>query len=184
MVSSRPQCLVMCCWLFGGALVPAFGVPADEPFDDYLRRSANPNSLGLREDGRFYPYASPVGRRIGFRQEVTDKKLFRDGWSEKEALESFNRQIAQVENAWRQKLPAQYGRNFDDLPTESKELLVDFGLSEGVDNVKPEFVKAALDLDWKRLLDPDIYVRYELAWPNTERNKAYYDRWSAKVVAK
>jgi hypothetical protein len=51
-----------------------------------------------------------------------------------------------------------------------------------VDKVKPEFIKAALDLDWQRLLDPDIYVRYEVAWPHTERNKPFYERWSGKVT--
>jgi hypothetical protein len=157
---------------------------AQEPFEEYLRRSANPELLGLRDDGRYYPYASPVGRRIGYRQEVAEKRLYRDGWSKAEALESFNRQIVQVENAWREKLSMDFGRKFDELPKESRELLVDFGVSEGIDNVKPEFIKAALDLDWKRLLDPNIYVRYELAWPHTERNKAYYDRWSGKVLAK
>ena len=154
---------------------------AEESFADYLRRSANPYNLGLREDGRFYPYASPVGRRIGFRQEVTEKQLFRDGWSEKEALESFNRKIALVESEWREKLPAEYGRNFDELPVESRELFVDFGLSEGVDEVRPDFVKAALELDWKRMLDHDVYVRYEKVWPHTERNKPFYERWSGKV---
>lgn len=178
-----PKTLVAFLVLFWSLLLFTGVALAEEPFNDYLRRSANPNNLGLREDGRFYPYASPVGRRIGFRQEVTDKKLYRDGWSKEEALENFNRQIAQVENAWREKLSAEYGRSFDELPAESRELLVDFGVSEGIDKVKPEFIQAALDLDWKRLLDPNIYVRYELAWPNTERNKAYYDRWSGKVVA-
>ena len=182
MVPSRRQCLVMGCWLFAVALVPACAAPADESFDVYLRRMANPDNLGLREDGRFYPYASPVGRRIGYRQEVIDKKLFRDGWSGEEALESFSRQIALVENEWRQILPVKYGKNFDKLPVESRELLVDFGISEGVDKVKPEFIKAALDLDWQRLLDPDIYVRYEVAWPHTERNKPFYERWSGKVT--
>jgi len=181
-VPSRRQFLVICCCWFTGVLVPAFGAPADEPFDAYLRRAANPDNLGLREDGRFYPYASPVGRRIGYRQEVADKNLYRDGWSREEAQASFSRQIEQVESEWRQKLPANYGKNFDELPAESRELLVDFGLSEGVDKVKPDFIKAALDLDWKSLLDPNIYVRYEVVWPHTERNKPFYDRWSGKVV--
>jgi hypothetical protein len=154
----------------------------EEPFQDYLKRSANPDELGLREDGRFYPYASPVGRRIGYRQEVSEKNLYRDGWSKDEAQASFSRQIEQVESEWRQILPAKYGKNFDDLPVESRELLVDFGISEGVDKVKPEFIKAALDLDWKRLLDPNIYVRYEAVWPHTERNKPFYERWSGKVA--
>lgn len=150
----------------------------------YLQRAANPDKLGLREDGRFYPYASPVGRRIGYRQGVADKKLFRDGWSQDEALKAFERQIAGIENEWRKRLPAEFGKKFDELPVESRELLVDFGLSEGVEKVKPDFIRAAMALDWKRILDPRLYVRYEVAWPHTERNKPFYERWSRKAVAK
>lgn len=171
------------CLLFLSASV--FSSPAeDEAFLVYLQRAANPDNLGLRADGRFYPYSAPVGRRIGYRQLVTDKKLFRDGWSKKEAEAAFARQVSEVEAGWRQRLQSEFGRSFDELTVPSQEILVDFGVSEGVGNVKPEFVKAAMDLDWKRILDPALYARYETAWPHTERNKAFYDRWSKKVVSR
>ncbi len=157
---------------------------ADEAFDAYLKRSANPANLGLREDGRFYPYASPVGRRIGYRQMVTNKKLFRDGWSEEEARQAFALQIAEVESQWAKRLEVQFSRKFDELPVESREILVDFGVSEGVKQVSPEFVQVAIDLDWERILLPEFYARHEAVWPNTERNQAFYQRWAGKAVAK
>jgi hypothetical protein len=178
---SRHLLLAVCCWLLSS--VPA--LPADaaaEPFIDYLQRAANPDNLGLRADGRFYPYSSPAGRRIGYRQIVADKKLFRDGLSQEEAQQALLRQIAEVENEWREKLSSEFKRNFDELPTESREILVDFGVSEGVAKVKPELIHAALELDWKSLLDPSVYVRYEASWPLTERNKPFYERWSGKGV--
>jgi hypothetical protein len=172
--------LAGCCWLLSSASALAADAADGPPFVAYLQMAANPNNLGLREDGRFYPYSSPVGRRIGFRQVVTDKKLFRDGWSQEEAMESFTRQIAEVENEWRKRVSAEFKRDFDELPVESREILVDFGLSEGVEKVKAELIRAAIGLDWKRILDPGIYVRYEVAWPHTERNKPFYERWSGK----
>jgi hypothetical protein len=179
MVPPRQLLLAGCCWL----LSTVAALPADaaaEPFIDYLQRAANPDNLGLRADGRFYPYASPDGRRIGYRQIVADKKLFRDGWSQEEARQGLLRQIAEVENDWRKRLSSEFKRNFDELPMESREILVDFGVSEGVAKVKPELIRAALELDWKHILDPAVYVRYEAVWPLTERNKPFYERWSGK----
>jgi hypothetical protein len=93
-VPSRRQCLVMGCWLFAGALVPAGGDPADVPFDVCLRKMANPKNLGLCEGGRFYSYASAVGQRIGYGQGVAGRILCRDGRSRGVALASFGRPIA------------------------------------------------------------------------------------------
>jgi hypothetical protein len=169
------------CWLLSFAPIFAADAAA-EPFIAYLQRAANPDNLGFRADGRFYPYASPAGRRIGYRQVVTDKKLFRDGLSQEEARQALLRQIAEVENEWREKLSSEFKRNFDELPTESREILVDFGVSEGVAKVKPDLIRAALELDWKRILDPAVYVRYESSWPLTERNKPFYERWVGKGV--
>ena len=43
--------------------------------------------------------------------------------------------------------------------------------------LKPEFVAAVVRLDWKRILNPDFYARYEADWPDSVRNKAFYERW-------
>lgn len=174
---SRYLILAGGCWLLSSASVLAADAAA-EPFIDYLQRAANPDNLGLRADGRFYPYASPAGRRIGYRQVVPDKALYRTGWTQEEARQALARQVAEVETEWRQRLSSEFERNFDELPAESREILVDFGVSEGVEKVKAELIRATLVLDWNRILDPSIYVRYESSWPLSERNKPFYERWS------
>src|SRR5205823_9538382 len=53
--------------------------PLSDDFLAYLQRAANAHNFGLRADGRFYPYSTPQGRRIAWRQPVWDKSLFARG---------------------------------------------------------------------------------------------------------
>ena len=67
------------------------------------------------------------------------------------------------------------------MPREAREILTDFGYTEGVEKLKPEFIQLVVKLDWKRMLKPEHYVRYEADWPDSVRNKAFYGRWSQRV---
>ena len=64
---------------------------ASDPFaitDDfvaYLKQETNPHDFGLRPDGRFYPYSTPRGRRIGYYFTVWDKALYAQGCTKQEA---------------------------------------------------------------------------------------------------
>ncbi len=159
------------------AAQPPGSVPLTDDFVDYLKAAANPDNHGLRADGRFYPYSSPQGRRIGYRQPIADKKLYREGWSAADAERALREQLQAVAAELRVRLRGELSREFDGLPRASREILLDFGLTEGVARLQPEFVAAVVRLDWNRILDPDFYARYEADWPDSVRNKAFYERW-------
>jgi hypothetical protein len=155
----------------------AAGDALRDGFVDYIKAAANPDNHGLRADGRFYPYSAPQGRRIGYRQPIADKKLYRDGWSAADAERALREQLQAVAAEWRVLLRGELNQDFDRLPRASREILLDFGLTEGAARLKPEFVAAVVRLDWQRILSPDFYARYEADWPDSVRNKAFYERW-------
>ena len=62
-----------------------------DDFVKYLQRAANPHDFGLRSDDRFYPYSTPQGRRIAWRQPVWDKALFARGCTPQEAEQQLAR---------------------------------------------------------------------------------------------
>ena len=74
----------------------AAGDALRDGFVDYIKAAANPDNHGLRADGRFYPYSSPQGRRIGYRQPIADKKLYREGWSAADAERALREQLQAV----------------------------------------------------------------------------------------
>lgn len=155
----------------------AAGDPLRDGLVAYIKAAANPDNHGLRADGRFYPYSSPQGRRIGYRQPIADKKLYGEGWSAADAERALREQLQAVAAEWRVRLRGELNQDFDGLPRASREILLDFGLTEGVAGLQPQFVAAVVRLDWKQILDPDFYVRYEADWPDSIRNKAFYERW-------
>ena len=155
----------------------AAGDALRDGFVDYIKAAANPDNHGLRADGRFYPYSAPQGRRIGYRQPIADKKLYRDGWSAADAERALREQLQAVATEWRVLLRGELNQDFDGLPKASREILLDFGLTEGVASLQPEFVAAVVRLDWQRIRSPDFYARYEVDWPDSIRNKAFYERW-------
>jgi hypothetical protein len=150
-------------------------------FVEYIKQAANPDRHGLRKDGRFYPYSSPQGRRIGYRQPVSDKKMYRDGWAVADADRALRERLKAVEAELREWLGRERNRDWSQLPAESREILLDFAFTESVGKLKPDFVDAVLRLDWKRILVPGLYARYEADWPDSVRNKAFYERWKAKL---
>jgi hypothetical protein len=56
-----------------------------DEFIAYLQHAANGDNFGFRADGRFYPYSTPQGRRIAWRQPVWDKRFFAEGCTREEA---------------------------------------------------------------------------------------------------
>lgn len=148
-----------------------------DEFVEHIKAAANPELHGVREDGRFYPYSSPQGRRIGYRLEVADKSLRAKGWSTAEADQALRDALASATNDLRERMRQEFKCNFDQLPQASREILIDFGFTEGVGAVRAEFIKAVLELNWRRILKPQFYVRYEADWPDSVRNKAFYERW-------
>jgi hypothetical protein len=154
-------------------------LPISAEFIEYIKAAANPTKHGQGKDGRFYPYSTPQGYRIGYRQAVPDKALHMRGWSAEEADAALVQQLQSVKSELRQRLQ-QNGKNLDLIQPASREILLDYGFTEGVTKLKPEWIQAVTQLEWERILNPDFYVRYDADWPDSVRNKAFFERWEKK----
>ena len=154
--------------------------PFTDAFVEYMKTTANPSRHGLRGDGRFYPYSAPEGRRIGYRQCISDKQFYVAGWSEADAGKALREELKSVETELRERLRQDLNRKFDELPRASLEILLDFGFTEGVGALKADFLRTVVQLDWNRILNPDFYARYEADWPDSVRNLAFYERWNSE----
>ncbi|MCX7008595.1 MAG: hypothetical protein NTY53_15310 [Kiritimatiellaeota bacterium] len=172
--------------LFVAALLAASCCAAEpfaitDEFVAYIQQGANPLAFGLGKDGRFKPYSTSVGRRIGWRQPVADKQWFAKGLAKADAEKLLHADLdrALVEA---RKLVAE--QKFDALPRAAQEMLVDFVHSEGATNVSPAFTAAVLAGDWPKLIKQHLYVRWLGPSPDNFRNKAFADRWiySEKLI--
>ena len=101
------------------------------------------------------------------------------GWSAEEADAALVQQLKSVESELRQRLLKE-GVNFDQTQPACREILLDYGFTEGVAKLKPEWIQAVTQLDWVRILNLDFYVRYDADWPDSIRNKAFFERWGKK----
>jgi hypothetical protein len=151
-----------------------------DSFIAYIKSATNPDLVGLRTDGRFYPYSPPGGRRIAYRQAVPDKSLYLQGWSPEEAEAQLRRDLEATVVKLRPVVQQKTGQSFDGLAADSQEILLDFGYSEGVDRLSNQLIRAAVAQDWASLLNPAVYSRNEADWPDIYRNKAYWLRWESK----
>jgi hypothetical protein len=164
-----------------GTAVPqgeAVSFAVSDDFLAYLQRAANGNGFGLRADGRFYPYSTPQGRRIAWRQPVWDKALFAQGCTREEAEAhlrgELDRAHADIIAALAHRKPA---ADFVALDGRQQETLLDFTLSEGAAGLKPQFMDAVLARDWDRLVNGHLYVRYAGHAPDHPRNREFAARW-------
>ena len=147
----------------------------------YFKGAYNPphHNLGLR-DGRYFPYQTPFGgRRIGYRSVVRDKALYRTGLTKEEAEALLRDDLNRLEGELRAHVKAKYPDNaFDQLPRESREILLDFAYSEGsTADVKDEVYRAVIERDWQRFIHDMIYVRSKNGSPDNTLNRAFADRW-------
>ena len=145
----------------------------------YLQQAANPHDFGLHSDGRFYPYSTPQGRRIAWRQPVWDKGLFARGCTRQEAERQFR---ADLQRTLDELTAALSGRtppvDLRQLDRRQQETLLDLAHTEGVSGLRPGFVSAVLDRDWDRVIHQHLYVRYAGPAPDHVRNKAFLERWA------
>jgi hypothetical protein len=165
---------------------PAVAKPAhvrltefSEDFVSYLQSAANGSDFGLREDGRFHPYSTPLGRRIAWRQPVWDKALFARGCTREEAAvelrASLSRTLADLKA-----MLSKRGADFDKLDPRQQETLLDLACSETVGGLRESFVAAVLARDWPRLVSEHLYIRYQGHAPDHARNKAFAKRWNVE----
>ncbi|XHR27146.1 MAG: hypothetical protein ACFUZC_14465 [Chthoniobacteraceae bacterium] len=173
--------------------LPAASAPAASPapqpsadpgefsrdFIGYIQAAANGNHFGLRADGRFYPYSTPQGRRIGARQLVWDNALFGKGCTPEEAEEHLKADLNRAQAELTRALAARSQPvAFANLDRRQQETLLDFAYSETAANISPALVSAVLARDWARMVNEHLYVRYAGHAPDHPRNKAFAQRWS------
>ncbi len=147
-------------------------ITMSDDFVAYIQRAANGDNFGLRADGRFYPYSTPQGQRIGWRQPVWDKALFAKGCTKAEAEQRLRADLERTLSALRESHPG--------LDQRQEETLLDFAYTEGIGNLKPEFVAAVLVRDWERIVKEHLHVRYAGHAPDHSRNKAFAARWNIR----
>jgi len=157
---------------------PPAGLVTDD-FVAYLQAAANGSEFGLHADGRFYPYSTALGRRIGWRQLLWDDSLFASGCSRETAEQQLRielrRTLGDLKGALAARQPAV---DFARLDQRQQETFLDFAHSGGVRGLREEFVSAVLAGDWPRLAKEHLYVRYAGHVPDHPRNKAFAQRWS------
>lgn len=149
-----------------------------DDFVAYMKSVLNPFDFGLREDGRFYPYSTRYGRRIGYGRAVEDRGLFARGETKMEAEAKLRAGLQALEPP----LAAQVARRHPEtawaaLPRTAREILLDHAYTEGVDRLPDELVTAVVRGDWQTMLDRHLYVRAPDGWPDYVKNAAFGRRW-------
>lgn len=149
----------------------------DAGFLDYLKVAANPKRLGFN-NGRFFPYSTPQGRRIAFGLSVWNKGLFSEGCTEAEANAQLLAELYRSESELRAMLAKRSPAvAFASLTSQQREVLLDFVYTEGVKNLREDFLTVVLAGDWPRIFHDHSYVRYYGTAPDHSRNKAFAGRF-------
>jgi len=147
-------------------------------FVQYIKKATNPHEFGLRADGKFYPYSTRYGRRIGYRQAVTDKGMYQEGWSRTDAEARLREDLQKTLKQLKEYVDQHYPETpYDSLSFQSQHILLDFAYSQGVERVSSEFYQIVIVQDWNRLIRTHLYVRMTDGWPDQIQNKAFADRW-------
>jgi hypothetical protein len=158
--------------------------PADfhvtDDFIAYLKTAANPLQLGLR-NGRYYPYSTPLGRRIAWGLAVWDKAFFAEGCTPAEAEWQLRAVFAKAEEDWKRVLSErQPVVEVARLDQRQQETLLDFAHTQGAADIPPPLLAAVLAADWPRLARDHLYIRYNGPAPDHTRNKAFAARWNIR----
>ena len=150
--------------------------PLSDDFVEYFKKAANPDNYGLR-DGRYYPYSTPLGRRIAWRQQIWDKALYADGCTPQEAEVHLRADLARSQEYIKTLLasrapPIDYAK----LDQRQRETLLDLACTEGT--LRPEITDAVIAQNWDDFAKNVLYARYAGHAPDHVRNKAFAQRWN------
>lgn len=172
--------LLVCCALL--ACLAATSVRAEsfaltDEFVGYMKAVTNPHHFG-RRDGRFFPYSTRYGRRIGYARPIADKTLYRVGETPAEAEAQLRAGLLATASELTTWLAREFpDRAFAALTRTQQELLVDHAYTESVPAMNRTFCNAVLQADWNQLIDECLYVRGLGHWPDTSRNYAFGRRY-------
>ena len=177
----KRMCLLIAGWAIytNTTVFSAESLSIADDFIAYMKETTNPHEFGLNPDGRFYPYSSPRGRRIGYDRSVTDKELYRRGCTKAEAERQLRLETEKALGELTRYMAGAYpARPFNQLSRKSQEILLDFAVSEGARNIPASFYETVINEDWRQLFDNFMYIRWiEKGWPDTTKNKAFANRW-------
>lgn len=158
---------------FGAVTLRADPFELTDDFVAHMKASTNPHEFGLR-DGRYYPYSTPYGRRIGYARPITDKALYRRGETPAEAEQHLRAGLATTARELESWLAQHHPEHaFATLTRTQQELLLGHAFTESLAGLSPAFVEAVLRADWDALLDGHLYVRSLGSWPDQIKNKAF-----------
>lgn len=150
----------------------------DNGFISYIMKRCNPDNWGLEGD-RFYPYSSPRGRLIGYQQKITDKTVYDVGWAKEDAIKQLVSTCKKIHKDQKKYVDKNYSETpYNSLSAKSQEILLDFALTNGIENLSDEFYKTVIAQDWQKFFDSNMYIRWvEKGWTDKIVNKAFADRW-------
>jgi hypothetical protein len=148
----------------------------DAGFIKYLRQSANPTSLGFR-DGRYYPYSSPKGRRIGPDLVVWNKAHFAIGCTDGDIERQLVAKVYHADRTLRSLIAERTpDLSVEHLTTQQWEMLLDFAVSQWPDPINDDLLNAVLAGDWTAVFRNHLYIRYNGPAPDHARNLAFVKR--------
>ncbi len=152
--------------------------PLSDEFVAYIQKAANPDNYGLRK-GRYYPYSTPQGRRIGWKQAVWTKDLYANGCTPQEAEQHLRSDLARAQDYVIKLLAARSPAvEYSKLDRRQQETLLDLAYTEG--KLSPEIVETVVAGNWDRFVSEVLYARYGGHAPDHVRNKAFFVRWDIK----
>ena len=168
---------IMCipCWI---VTAEEAGFTITDDFVHYIQSATNPDGFGLSKDGRFKPYSTPMGRRIGYRQCIWDESLYDVGCTKQEAekrlRDDLQRTIIDLKAFLTTNVPS---CTWVCIAPDYQEILVDLTSSEGVSGLKPAVITAAVKGDGRQLIDGMLYIRKFGSTLDNLRNRAFAQRW-------
>lgn len=186
----RPVWAVVICALWWSAPASAAPYELTESFVAFLIEGRNAHTavtarkvsvmnLGLRADGRFYPYSTPNGRRIGYELPLESDFDHTRGITREEADARLRAAVLATAAALSTAIPERFpGRTFEQLDLAGQEMLVDYALSEGVENLPVAFVNAVYSANRVALLKADYpHLRWWGGMMQILKNRAFGYRW-------
>lgn len=145
-----------------------------DDFVAYMKSVLNPFDFGLRDDGRFYPYSTRYGRRIGYGRMVEDRGLFARGETKAEAEAKLRAGLQALEPALAAHVAQRHpGVTWAALPAPAREILLDHAYTEGVARLPDELVTAVVRGNWRMMIERHLYVRAPDGWPDYVKNAAF-----------
>jgi hypothetical protein len=156
-----------------------------QSFIDYMKEVTNPAKVGeygkSAKDGRYYPYSTPYGRLIGYGSPPQKTADYTEGITEAEATARLVAALNDVAATLGARIPDRHPeKKFEHLSADMQEVLVDYGYTEGVENIPAPLIEAVYAPDaWERMARDMVYVRVRKGLIQFPKNKAFFERWLA-----